>query len=69
VSAFYRASRIKHGTVSGARCIGHVLARGRHGFEAFDADDNSIGIYAKQTEAANALADAANALELLEAQP
>jgi hypothetical protein len=36
-------------------CLGHVLARGKLGFEAFDADDKSIGIYPTQGEAADAL--------------
>jgi hypothetical protein len=37
------------------RCIGHVLARGKHGFEAFDNDDKSIGIFANVSVAADAL--------------
>jgi hypothetical protein len=39
----------------GQRCIGHVLARGKTGFEAFDAEERAIGIYATQREAANAI--------------
>jgi hypothetical protein len=36
-------------------CLGHVLARGKCGFEAFDAGDQSIGIFETQGEAAHAL--------------
>jgi hypothetical protein len=37
---------------SGQQCLGHVLARGRSGFEAFD---ESRGIFETQAAAANAL--------------
>jgi hypothetical protein len=36
------------------RCIGHILRR-RELFEAYDADDKSIGMFATQDEAAQAL--------------
>lgn len=39
----------------GKECIGHVLARGKLGFEAFDPNDKSIGIFASGRQAANAL--------------
>jgi hypothetical protein len=29
----------------GRTCIGHLLLRGRHGVEAFDVDDHSLGVY------------------------
>ena len=29
----------------GQRCVGHLIPRGRLGFEAYDAHDKSIGIY------------------------
>jgi hypothetical protein len=29
----------------GQQCIGHVLARGPQGFEAFDIDDCSLGVF------------------------
>jgi hypothetical protein len=32
--------------------VGHVLARGKLGFEAFDADDTSLGVFPSQREAA-----------------
>jgi len=32
----------------GRQCIGFVLARGRSGFEAFDADEKSLGVLAMQ---------------------
>jgi hypothetical protein len=37
------------------RCIGHVVSRGRDGIEAFDRDDQSIGLYPTNDEAARAL--------------
>jgi hypothetical protein len=40
---------------AGQRCIGHVLHRGKTGFEAFDAADNSIGMFATVQQAADAL--------------
>jgi hypothetical protein len=35
-------------------CIGHILSRWR-GFEAYDADDKSLGIFASQSDAAKAI--------------
>jgi hypothetical protein len=29
----------------GRQCLGHVLPRGRQGYEAFDINDTSLGIY------------------------
>jgi hypothetical protein len=37
----------------GRRCIGFVLARGRAGFEAFDAADHSPGVFETQNAAIN----------------
>jgi hypothetical protein len=39
----------------GQQCLGHVLGRGKSGFEAFDRDDKSVGIFETQRQAANAL--------------
>ena len=39
----------------GQRCVGHVLRRGTAGFEAFDADNRSLGTYLSQREAAAAI--------------
>jgi len=39
----------------GRACLGHVLGRGRAGFEAFDADNGSLGIFPSQREAAAAV--------------
>jgi hypothetical protein len=36
----------------GARCIGHVLARGKSGFESFDQNDRSLGVFPTAQEAA-----------------
>jgi hypothetical protein len=43
----------------GRSCIGHILARGRSGFEAFGADDKSLGIFPDEKAAADALSAAA----------
>jgi len=40
----------------GRECLGHVLARGKAGYEAFDRDDKPVGIFETQRQAANALA-------------
>jgi hypothetical protein len=39
----------------GTTCLGHVLGRGKTGFEAFTADDKSVGVFKTQREAAAAL--------------
>jgi hypothetical protein len=36
-------------------CRGHVLARGKLGFEAFDIDDRSLGVFPTQDAAINAI--------------
>jgi hypothetical protein len=41
----------------GRECRGHVLARGPSGYEAFTADDRSLGLYKTQADAANALVE------------
>ena len=38
----------------GRRCVGHLISRGPKGFEAFDADDRSIGTFESQKAAAAA---------------
>jgi hypothetical protein len=43
----------------GRACLGFILARGHAGFEAFTADDQSLGLFKTQAQAANALTDAA----------
>ena len=35
--------------------LGHIIMRGKRGFEAFDADDNSLGVFPSDHEAADAL--------------
>jgi hypothetical protein len=42
----------------GQICIGHLLARGKSGFEAFGADDKSLGTYRTQKEAIAAVTEA-----------
>jgi len=39
----------------GQICVGHLLARGRSGVEAFGANDESLGVYPTQKEAMQAL--------------
>jgi hypothetical protein len=39
----------------GRTCIGWIMSRGKAGFEAFDADQRSLGVFATQREAAAAL--------------
>jgi hypothetical protein len=40
---------------SGRICIGHIVCRGKLGFEAYDRDDQSLGIFPTLNRAANAL--------------
>jgi hypothetical protein len=47
--------------LAGQQCVGHVLQRG-HAFEAFDADDRSIGTYKSRDEAVAAIATGRGAL-------
>jgi hypothetical protein len=35
----------------GQRCLGFILARGKTGFEAFAADEQSLGLFQSQKEA------------------
>jgi hypothetical protein len=44
----------------GREAIGFVLARGRGGFEAFDRDERSLGLFKSAPEAANAVFNAAS---------
>jgi hypothetical protein len=39
----------------GRQCIGFVLARGKEGFEAFDAGERGLGTYRTEREAAAAV--------------
>ena len=39
----------------GRQCLGHIIARGKVGFEAFDSDDKSLGLFASQKEAAKTI--------------
>ena len=39
----------------GRICRGFVIARGKLGFEAFDSDERSIGVYPTRREAVNAI--------------
>jgi hypothetical protein len=43
----------------GQRCLGHIIVRGKRGFEAFDHDDNSLGVFPSDHEAADAVTHAA----------
>jgi hypothetical protein len=43
----------------GRACLGFILARGRSGFEAFDREERSLGLYPAAPAAANAVCAAA----------
>jgi hypothetical protein len=43
----------------GQRCLGHIIVRGKTGHEAFDTDNNSLGMFASEHDAANAISKAA----------
>jgi hypothetical protein len=36
----------------GGKCVGFALRRGRTGYEAFDVDEKSLGLFASESEAA-----------------
>jgi hypothetical protein len=40
---------------NGQHCVGHLIRRGKFGVEAFFLDDRSIGVFASQYEAIQAL--------------
>jgi hypothetical protein len=40
---------------AGNICVGHVMSRAPRGFEAFDRDDKSVGLFPTLNEAANEL--------------
>jgi hypothetical protein len=42
---------------SGRECIGHILNRGKLGFEVYDVNDVSLGLFPTQKAAADALSD------------
>ena len=42
----------------GRDCLGFILARGKLGFEAFDREEVSLGIFKTPAAAANAIAAA-----------
>ena len=45
----------------GRICLGHILARGPAGFEAFDHNDRSLGLHRTMTAAADAISAEAKA--------
>jgi hypothetical protein len=45
----------------GQRCIGHIIARGKTGFEAFDRHDRSLGNFPNVKAAAAAVSEAVRA--------
>ena len=45
----------------GQACIGHIIARGKIGTEAFDTADRSLGVFKNRSEAADALSKIAGA--------
>jgi len=47
----------------GRELRGFILARGRFGFEAFDAHEQSLGTFPNQRDAANAIVTAAGGVQ------
>jgi hypothetical protein len=59
----HRAAEFKPSMLSvydGRECRGFVVNRGREGFEAFDLDERSLGIFTTQREAVAAIPRAAS---------
>lgn len=46
---------------AGQTCVGHVLNRGKTGFEAINTDDQAVGIFDSAAAAASALEKLASA--------
>jgi hypothetical protein len=44
---------------AGQQCIGHIIARGKLGFEAFDRHERSLGAFPSMKLAAAAVSEAA----------
>jgi hypothetical protein len=44
----------------GQTCVGHTLNRDKLGYEAYDRDDRSLGVFADQSSTASAVAEAAS---------
>jgi hypothetical protein len=42
---------------SGRTCVGFVLRRGKAGFEAFDVNERSLGLFPGQAEAIASIAE------------
>jgi hypothetical protein len=42
---------------SGRQCVGFILKRGHTGYEAFDSDEQSLGTFATQREAADVVSE------------
>jgi hypothetical protein len=53
--AVYTPGPNGHGTV----CLGFIFPRGKSGFEGFDRDDRSIGLFSTPKAAADAITEAA----------
>jgi hypothetical protein len=47
----------------GQYCLGFILARGKTGFEAFDRNEKSIGLFPTQRAAADAITEQARGNE------
>jgi hypothetical protein len=54
-----RSSAPLQSVYDGRECIGFLLSRGRQGVEAFDAAEQSLGIFRNNREAAAAVSDKA----------
>jgi hypothetical protein len=54
VSRLRALKRMKYVIGKDNKCVGHVLKR-RHQFEAFDADDKTLGIFSSEMNAVMAI--------------
>jgi hypothetical protein len=45
----------------GRKCLGFIFARGCRGYEAFSADERSLGVFLDQREALDAVTERAEA--------
>jgi hypothetical protein len=50
---------------SGRTCIGHILNRGKLGFEAFDVNDTSLGIFTTTKLAADIISTTAKVADII----
>lgn len=52
----------------GQTCLGHLVLRGKVGVEAFNSNDESLGIFSNQKAAADAISEAVTLRASLESE-